>query len=96
MVTLPPPEVNTVGYLLLLFTSDFVGDPVVASKAANDAMHTFTSVPEGNYRGGVGLLRRRGKHPVDNHDGHRARKLISFVRRAEIALRIAHRIPNPD
>ena len=43
------PGRNAVGNLLLLFTSDFVGDPAVASKGATDTMHTFMNVPEGDY-----------------------------------------------
>ena len=43
------PGANSVGQLLMLFTSDFVGDPVVATKGATDTTHTFTNVPEGDY-----------------------------------------------
>ena len=43
------PGANAAGHLLMLFTPDFVGDPMVASKGATDATHTFTGVPEGDY-----------------------------------------------
>ena len=31
----------------MLFTSDFVGDPVVAAKGATDTMHTFEDLAAG-------------------------------------------------
>jgi hypothetical protein len=43
------PGANADGHLVMLFTDDFVGDPVVAAKSATDTMHTFTSVANGDY-----------------------------------------------
>ena len=43
------PGANAIGHLLMLFTSDFLGEPVVASKGATDTTHTFMNVPEGDY-----------------------------------------------
>ena len=43
------PGRSAVGNLLLLFTSDFVGDPVAASKGASDTTHTFENLAEGDY-----------------------------------------------
>ena len=33
----------------MLFTDDFVGDPVVATKSATETMHTFPNVANGAY-----------------------------------------------
>ena len=43
------PSANADGHLVMLFTDDFVSDPVVAAKSATDTMHTFTSVANGDY-----------------------------------------------
>ena len=40
---------NADGQLVMLFTGDFAGDPVVATKSATDTMHTFTGVANGDY-----------------------------------------------
>ena len=43
------PGENAGGHLAMLFTDDFVGDPVVATKSAADTMHTFPNVANGGY-----------------------------------------------
>ena len=43
------PGENADGHLAMLFTDDFVGDPVVATKRATDTMHTFPNVANGGY-----------------------------------------------
>ena len=43
------PGENADGHLAMLFTDDFVGDPVVATKTATDTMHTFPNVANDGY-----------------------------------------------
>ena len=43
------PSANADGHLVMLFTGDFMGDPVVATKSATDTMHTFPDVANGGY-----------------------------------------------
>ena len=43
------PGENADGHLAMLFTDDFVADPVVATKTETDTTHTFPNVANGGY-----------------------------------------------
>ena len=43
------PGANADGHLVMLFTDDFIGDPVVESQSETDTMYTFTDVADGGY-----------------------------------------------
>ena len=43
------PGANAHGQAVMLFTSDFEGDPVIAMKGLTDTTHTFVNVDDGDY-----------------------------------------------
>ena len=43
------PGANADGHLVMLFTDDFMGDPVVEAKSATDTTYTFPNVANGGY-----------------------------------------------
>ena len=43
------PGANADGHLVMLFTDDFMSDPVVEAKSATDTTYTFTGVTNGGY-----------------------------------------------